>query len=58
MLLLLEAMYRILQRVSNGAERNAHLNILRINFSAFTNIGAPPDNANYAGLKHPKITLP
>jgi hypothetical protein len=48
----------MLTRVSIGVLFNAHLNILRKNTSARTNIGVPPRSYSRAGPKHPKITLP
>ena len=54
----MDAKNRTLARVSIGAVRKAHRNILRRNTSARTNVGVPPCSWIRAGPKHPKIVLP
>jgi hypothetical protein len=57
-LLLLDARYRILPRVSSGAFLNAQCIIFLRSVSARANTSAPPYICIRAGPKHPKITLP
>ena len=58
MFVLFVAKYSRLTRVSIGAVFKAQRNILRINTSARTNTGVPPDNYKRALPIHPNITLP